>query len=54
MVSIHNDCLSITIDPKGAELKNLYNKNTGVDYMWSGDPRFGIKHRPYCFQLSAL
>jgi galactose mutarotase-like enzyme len=51
MVSIHNDCLSITIDPKGAELKNLYNKNTGVDYMWSGDPAFWNKTSPVLFPI---
>ena len=51
MVSIQNDCLSITIDPKGAELKNLYNKNTGLEYMWNGDPAFWNKTSPVLFPI---
>jgi len=51
MVSIQNDCLSITIDPKGAELKNLYNKNTGLEYMWNGDPAFWNKTSPVLFPV---
>ena len=51
MISILNDCLSITIDPKGAELKNLYNKNTGLDYMWSGDPAYWNKTSPVLFPI---
>ena len=51
MVNIYNDCLSITIDPKGAELKNLYNKNTGVEYMWSGDPAYWNKTSPVLFPI---
>ncbi len=51
MVSIHNDSLSIKIDPKGAELKSLYNKNNGVEYMWSGDPAFWNKTSPVLFPI---
>jgi galactose mutarotase-like enzyme len=51
MISIQNDCLSITIDPKGAELKNLYNKNTGLEYMWSGDPAYWNKTSPVLFPI---
>jgi galactose mutarotase-like enzyme len=51
MVSIENDCLSVKIDPKGAELKSLYNKNNGVEYMWSGDPAFWNKTSPVLFPI---
>lgn len=51
MVIIHNDCLSIAIDPKGGELKNLYNKNTGLEYMWDGDPAFWNKTSPVLFPV---
>jgi len=51
MVSIQNDCLSVTIDPKGAELKKLYNKNTGVEYMWGGDPEYWNKTSPVLFPI---
>ena len=51
MNSIHNDCLSVTIDPKGAELKKLYNKNTGLEYMWNGDPAYWNKTSPVLFPI---
>ncbi|HZI53113.1 MAG TPA: aldose 1-epimerase family protein [Chitinophagaceae bacterium] len=51
MISIQNDCLSVAVDPKGAELKNLYNKNTGLEYMWSGDPAFWNKTSPVLFPI---
>ena len=51
MVSIQNDCLSIAIDPFGAELKKLYNKNTGVEYMWDGNPAFWNKTSPVLFPI---
>ena len=51
MVIIQNDCLSVTVDAKGAELKKLYNKNTGLEYMWSGDPVFWNKTSPVLFPI---
>ena len=34
MFSIENDHLSVSIEATGAELKSLYNKNAGLEYMW--------------------
>ena len=51
MFNIQNDCLSVTIHPKGAELKSLYNKNTGIGYLWSGDPAYWAKTSPVLFPI---
>ena len=51
MFSIQNDCLSVTIHPKGAELKSLYNKNTGIGYLWNGDPAYWAKTSPVLFPI---
>jgi galactose mutarotase-like enzyme len=34
MITIFNDILNVTITTKGAELQSIYNKQTGLDYMW--------------------
>jgi len=51
MFSIQNDCLSVTIHSKGAELKSLYNKHTGIGYLWSGDPAYWAKTSPVLFPI---
>jgi galactose mutarotase-like enzyme len=51
MVIIQNDHLSATINHKGAELQSLCNKNTGIDYMWSGDPAYWAKTSPVLFPI---
>ncbi len=49
--TIQNDCLSITVTSKGAELQTLLYKPTGIDYMWSGDPAFWAKKSPVLFPI---
>ncbi len=51
MVTIENKYISIAVNPKGAELRSLYNKNTGVEYMWGGDPAFWAKTSPVLFPI---
>lgn len=51
MVTVQNDHLSISVDPRGAELKSLYSKNTGLDYMWGGDPAYWGKTSPVLFPI---
>ncbi len=51
MFTLQNDCLHAAINSKGAELKNIYNKNTGLEYMWSGDPAFWGKTSPVLFPI---
>lgn len=51
MYTIQNEQLEITIAPKGAELQKIYNKETGLDYLWNGDPAFWGKHSPILFPI---
>jgi galactose mutarotase-like enzyme len=51
MFNIENDDLIITINPKGAELQSIYNKQTKLEYMWSGDPAFWGKKSPILFPI---
>ena len=34
MITISNKILNVTIAAKGAELQSIYNKQTGLEYMW--------------------
>lgn len=51
MVTIENQSVRAVINPKGAELTSLFNKSTGLEYMWSGDPAFWPKHSPVLFPI---
>ena len=48
---LENDDLRIVINPKGAELKSVVNKRTGLEYMWGGDPAFWGKTSPILFPI---
>ncbi|UAY54060.1 aldose 1-epimerase family protein [Arachidicoccus terrestris] len=51
MYIIQNEQLEIVVAAKGAELQKIYNKETGLDYLWSGDPAFWGKHSPVLFPI---
>lgn len=48
---IENAQLKITVAEKGAELQAIFNKETGLDYLWNGDPQFWGKHSPILFPI---
>jgi galactose mutarotase-like enzyme len=48
---LENEDLKIVINPKGAELKSVVNKHTGLEYMWSGDPAYWGKTSPILFPI---
>ena len=48
---IHNDLLSVAIDTKGAELQSIIHKDFGLEYIWSGDPKFWGKKIPVLFPI---
>lgn len=50
-VKLENDFLQVIVNEKGAELKSLISKSTGIDYMWSGDPAFWGKTSPILFPI---
>ena len=51
MITIENEKLRAVISPKGAELQSLVNKETGIEYMWSGDAAYWSKHSPVLFPI---
>lgn len=51
MIYLENGFIKAGFVEKGAELQSLVNKETGVEYMWSGDPAFWGKHSPVLFPI---
>ncbi len=50
MIVIENKKLRAVISSKGAELQSLYNKETGIEHMWSGAVAWP-KHSPVLFPI---
>ncbi|AFK04673.1 Aldose 1-epimerase [Emticicia oligotrophica DSM 17448] len=51
MYYIENEYLEVGIDPKGAELFSIYNKQHEIDYVWGADPEFWGKSSPVLFPI---
>ncbi len=51
MYTIENEILKVAVNPAGAELTSLFNKKTGLEYMWSGDAKFWGKQSPVLFPI---
>lgn len=51
MYTIENEILRVSIKSKGAELDSIYNKKTGLEYMWNADPAFWAKKSPILFPI---
>lgn len=49
MVTIRNEILEVQIDEQGAQLCSVRNVETGIEYMWQGDPRYWTSHAPNLF-----
>jgi galactose mutarotase-like enzyme len=49
--SLQNNILSVAISAKGAELQSIIHKDFGLEYMWSGDPKFWGKKSPVLFPI---
>lgn len=49
MIILENDFLYIEIAQKGAELTRVQYKETGIDYIWSGNPEGWGRHAPVLF-----
>lgn len=50
-ITIENNNLLVKIHSKGAELFSVFNKSTGLEYMWSGNPAFWGKTSPVLFPI---
>ena len=51
MITISNETLSVSIATMGAELQNIYNKQTGIEYLWDANPNFWPKRSPVLFPV---
>jgi len=51
MILLENEYIEVTFDIKGAELKSIKSKTTGLDYLWKGDPEFWGKFSPVLFPV---
>jgi galactose mutarotase-like enzyme len=51
MYQLSNDLLAVTIAAKGAELQSIFNTQTQLEYMWSGDAVFWGKKSPVLFPI---
>jgi galactose mutarotase-like enzyme len=54
MITIENEYLRVVINPKGAELTTIFNKETQLNYMWEGDPAIWGKHSPVLFPIVGI
>lgn len=49
--TISNNILNVVIASKGAELQNIFNKQTSLEYLWNGDEKFWAKRSPVLFPI---
>jgi len=48
-IILENSGLKAVIDTHGAELKSLFGKSAGIEYLWYGKPEFWGRHSPILF-----
>lgn len=51
MIFLENEHLKVSLTNKGAELRRLVFKKTGVDYLWNGNPDYWGKFSPILFPI---
>lgn len=50
-VKLDNGSIVVTISEHGAELISVKNKESGLEYMWEGDPAIWGRHAPNLFPI---
>ncbi|MBQ7373370.1 MAG: aldose 1-epimerase family protein [Clostridia bacterium] len=38
--TIENQVFSVSVESKGAQLKSIFSKETGIEYLWQGDEKY--------------
>ena len=51
MITLENENIKVAVKTKGAELDSLYSKDTNLEYLWNGDPKFWNKKSPILFPI---
>lgn len=49
MIRIENELLRVEIDPVGVEYASIQRKDTGIEYLWQGDPAYWKSRSPLLF-----
>ena len=49
MITIESTLLRVEIDPVGAEYASITRKDTGLQYLWTGDPAWWARRSPVLF-----
>lgn len=52
MVTLQNEKLSMKIALLGAEPQSLFSKESGIEYLWNGDPEFWPRRAPVLFPMT--
>jgi len=51
MITLENDYLKVSIDPKGAQLTSLLHKPSDIEHLWQADPAVWPWHAPNLFPV---
>lgn len=51
MITLENEFLIATINPFGAELTSVIDRNTGYEFMWQANPEYWGRHAPVLFPI---
>ena len=51
MHTLINEFLKVLINPIGAELHSIYNKEKETEHLWQGDPKFWASRAPVLFPV---
>lgn len=52
-IAIENESIRVVVETFGAELKSLADKQTGMEYLWQGDPAVWPDTAPFLFPVVA-
>ncbi len=50
-IEIQNDVMSVVISTVGGNLKSIKSKETGIEYLWQGDPAYWREQAPILFPI---
>ena len=51
MLTLENDILKVEVGETGAELRSIFHKLNGLQYLWDGNPQFWNRRAPLLFPI---
>ena len=52
MITLQNEKLSMRIALRGAEPQSLFSKESGIEYLWNGNPEYWPRRAPVLFPMT--